>query len=131
MLALGAFSCSEDTNENEEIDWKGGYESFENSFITKQEFESSDGNPVLYLKGTNKAFSGTVEINSTRRISFDEYNVGLLEGKSIRKSSDGSWVEAQYRAGKLHGKMTLYDRDGQIRSIMNYDNGVISPEASD
>ena len=131
MLALCASSCSVDTNEKEEIDWKGGYESFENSFETKQELESSDGSSVLYLKGTNKPFSGTVEINSTQRVSFDEYNIGLLEGKSIRKSVDGSWVEAYYRAGKLHGKMTFYDRDGQIRSIMNYDNGVISPEASD
>tara|TARA_B100001287_G_scaffold225199_1_gene194680 strand:+ start:135 stop:557 length:423 start_codon:yes stop_codon:yes gene_type:complete len=125
-----SFSCSENTQE-EEIDWKGGYDSFENSFETKQELESSGEIPVLYLRGNSQPFSGTVERNSTNIMSLDEYNAGLLEGKSIRKSADGSWVEANYRGGKLHGKMTFFDKNGNIRSVMNYENGLISPGAID
>ena len=124
------FSCSENTQE-EEIDWKGGYDSFENSFETKQELESAGEIPVLYLRGNSEPFSGTVERNSTNITSLDEYNAGLLEGKSIRKSADGSWVEANYRGGKLHGKMTFFDKNGNIRSVMNYENGLISPGAID
>jgi antitoxin component YwqK of YwqJK toxin-antitoxin module len=124
------FSCSENTQE-EEIDWKGRYDSFENSFETKQELESAGEIPVLYLRGNSQPFSGTVERNSTNIMSLDEYNAGLLEGKSIRKSADGSWVEANYRGGKLHGKMTFFDKNGNIRSVMNYENGLISPGAID
>jgi antitoxin component YwqK of YwqJK toxin-antitoxin module len=129
ILSL-SLSCSENTQE-EEIDWKGGYDSFENSFETKQELESSGESPVLYLRGNSQPFSGTVERNSTNIMSFDEYNAGLLEGKSIRKSADGSWVEANYRGGKLHGKMTFFDKNGNVRSVMNYENGAISPRAID
>jgi antitoxin component YwqK of YwqJK toxin-antitoxin module len=129
MLSL-SFSCSENT-QKEEIDWKGGYESFENSFETKQELESAGEIPVLYLRGNSQPFSGTVERNSTNITSLDEYNAGLLEGKSIRKSADGSWVEANYRGGKLHGKMTFFDKNGNIRSVMNYENGAILPGAID
>ena len=129
ILSL-SLSCSENTQE-EEIDWKGGYDSFENYFETKQELESSGESPVLYLRGNSQPFSGTVEKNSTDRLSVDEYNAGVLEGKSIRKSVDGSWVEANYREGKLHGKMTFYDKNGDIRSVMNYKNGAISPQAID
>ena len=129
ILSL-SFSCSENTQEGK-IDWKGGYDSFENSFETKQELESSGESPVLYLRGNSEPFSGTVEKNSTDRLSVDEYNAGVLEGKSIRKSVDGSWVEANYREGKLHGKMTFYDKNGDIRSVMNYENGAISPQTID
>ena len=45
---------------------------------------------LFYLRGNSQPFSGTVEKNSTDRLSVDEYNAGLLEGKSIRKSVDGS-----------------------------------------
>ena len=129
LLSL-SFSCSENPQE-EKIDWKGDHDSFENSFETKQELESSGESPVLYLRGNSEPFSGTVEKNSTDRLSVDEYTEGLLEGKSIRKSLDGSWVEANYREGKLHGKMTFYDKNGDIRSVMNYENGSISPQSID
>ena len=129
LLSL-SFSCSENSEE-EKIDWKGDYDSFENSFETKQELESSGESPVLYLRGNSEPFSGTVEKNSTERLSVDEYNAGILEGKSIRKSVDGSWVEANYREGKLHGKMIFYDKNGDIRSVMNYENGAISPRTID
>jgi antitoxin component YwqK of YwqJK toxin-antitoxin module len=129
-ILILSFSCSENTQE-EAIDWEGGYDSFENSFETKQELESSGESRVLYLRGNSQPFSGTVERNSTYRMSLDEYNAGLLEGKSIRQSADGSWVEANYREGKLHGKMTFYDKNGDVRSVMNYENGAISPGAVD
>ena len=55
----------------------------------------------------------------TKQIYFN----GLLNGKSIKKSADGSWVEASYVDGKLEGPMKLYDRSGEIRSILNYSKG--------
>ena len=62
--------------------------------ISKQNMNRSSGeSPVLYLRGNGQPFPGTVEKNSTDRLSVDEYNAGLLDGKSIRKSVDGSWVE--------------------------------------
>ena len=86
---------------------------------------------ILYLKGETQPFSGSVERNSSHRLSRDKYQDGLLEGISIRISVDGSCVEANYKAGKLHGKMTFYDSNGKIRTVMNFDHGVLKPEITD
>ena len=61
----------------------------------------------------------------------DNYEDGLLDGLSVRKSADGSWVEANYKSGKLHGKMTFYDGNGKVRSVMNYENGNLVPQSTD
>ena len=42
---------------------------------------------------------------------------------SIKKSKDGSWVEANYKDGKLHGEMIFYGRNGKKRSVLTYENG--------
>lgn len=124
-------SCSESQLGEEDNSWKGDFSTFEDSFEQKQDLGSSDESPILYLKGEDKPFSGSVEKNSSTRLTIDKYADGLLNGISIRKSSDGSWVEANYKAGKLHGKMTFYDKNGNIRSVMNYENGSLIPTRAD
>ena len=60
----------------------------------KKEFkESNVSGAILYLKGETQPFSGSVERNSSHRLSRDKYQDGLLEGISIRKSVDGSWLK--------------------------------------
>ena len=125
------FSCSESQLGEEDNEWKGDFSTFKDSFEQKQDLGSSDESPILYLKGEDKPFSGSVEKNSSTRLTIDKYAGGLLNGISIRKSSDGSWVEANYKAGKLHGKMTFYDKNGNIRSVMNYKNGSLIPTRAD
>ena len=128
---IGCFtllSCSDSQPaKEEEIEWKGDFAAFEESFEQKYDLDSFDESSVLYLKGEKSPFSGSVEKNSTSRLSVDKYEDGLLDGLSIRKSADGSWVEANYKAGKLHGKMTFYDKSGKVRSEMNYENGTLLP----
>ena len=120
-------SCSESQLDEEDNEWKGDFVTFEDSFEQKQDLGSSDESPVLYLKGKDNPFSGSVEMNSTTRMTIDKYEAGLLNGLSIRKSSDGSWVEANYKAGKLHGEMIFYGKNGNVRSVMNYENGKLIP----
>ena len=40
-------------------------------------------------------------MNETSHVSEKEYHDGILDGKSIKRSLDGSWVEANYRKGKI------------------------------
>ena len=126
-FCFGWLSCSESQLEEEDTEWKGDFVTFENAFEKKQDLGSSDESPVLYLKGRDYPFSGSVEKNSTTRFTIDKYDAGLLNGLSIRKSSDGSWVEANYKAGKLHGEMIFYGKNGDVRSVMNYENGKLIP----
>lgn len=128
-IFLGA--CTENPENQKEIEWKGDFDTFENSFQKKEFKESNVSGAILYLKGETQPFSGSVERNSSHRLSRDKYQDGLLEGISIRKSVDGSWVEANYKAGKLHGRMTFYDSNGKIRTVMNFDHGVLKPEIAD
>ena len=51
------------------------------------------------------------------------FSGGLLNGKSIKTSPDGSWVEANYLNGQLHGEMTFYNSEGKVRSVMIYKEG--------
>ncbi|MDA8990938.1 hypothetical protein N9H45_05375 [Opitutales bacterium] len=127
MLIVFSTSCSEDIEEPDEIEWKGGFDTFEDSFESKQILDSSDFDETLYRKGDDQPFTGSVERNSSSRLSLDGYEKGKLQGVSIRKSVDGSWVEANYKDGKLHGKMTFYGTSGNIRSVMQYEDGVLVP----
>jgi antitoxin component YwqK of YwqJK toxin-antitoxin module len=121
-------SCAEDKDEKDNIEWKGGFESFEDSFESKQTLDSTNSDQTLFMKGEDRPFTGSVERNSSTRFSMDDYKKGKLDGVSIRKSLDGSWVEANYKNGKLHGEMTFYGTNGNIRSVMRYENGILVPQ---
>ncbi len=116
------FACGveDPQNEHEAFDhWEGNQSGFEEGFVFRK-----DGNQsVLRVKGAAVPFSGTVERNSTSGITTQQFSGGKLEGKSIKKSPDGSWVEAHYRNGKLHGKMTFHSPDGRVRSVLRYEDG--------
>ena len=131
VLNIFLSACTENPENQKEIEWQGDFDTFEHSFQKKEFKESNVSGAILYLKGETQPFSGSVERNSSHRLSRDKYQDGLLEGISIRKSVDGSWVEANYKAGKLHGKMTFYDSNGKIRTVMNFDHGVLKPEITD
>ena len=101
-ISFVCFSCSESQLGEEDHEWKGDFSTFEDSFEQKQDLGSSDESPILYLKGRDYPFSGSVEKNSTTRFTIDKYDAGLLNGLSIRKSSDGSWE------GKLQSRKTSW-----------------------
>ena len=44
---------------------------------------------------------------------------------ALKKSHDGSWVEANYLEGKLNGEMIFFSKDGTIRSVLFFENGVL------
>ena len=48
-----------------------------------------------------------------------------LNGKSIKTSKDGSWVEANYKDGKLNGDLIFFSKEGKKRSVLKYKNGVL------
>ena len=81
------------------------------------------GKPVLVESGSRSPYSGVLELNASGQVTSKTYQDGILNGASVKRSKDGSWVEANYREGKLHGKMTFYDANGKIRTVMNYENG--------
>lgn len=88
---------------------------------------SNHDRPVLVSTKSNTQFSGVLERNSSKVTTMQSYQGGLLNGTSVKKSKDGSWVEAQFKGGKLHGEMKLFNKSGKLRSIMNYEDGVLVP----
>mgnify|MGYP000607100491 CR=1 FL=1 len=92
---------------------------FQNKFTTRE-----DGNETLVLyRETDLPFEGQVERNGTNSNTVQSFKNGKLNGLSIKKSKDGSWVEANYKDGKLHGEMIFYGRNGKKRSVLTYENG--------
>ncbi len=118
-------SCGED--ENEEIPqslpavWQGEEEEFKNTFSVISEGNTS----VLISSESAIPFDGTVERNSTTSSTTQNFSRGMLNGVSIKKSKDGSWVKAHYRNGTLNGDMIFYNKSGKVRTTLNYENGVI------
>ena len=129
MFLLAAQSCEQVDNVEEHKVWQGTEESFETEFSYKNDL--IDDSIVLTLNGSNEAYSGFLEINRSGRITEQNYLDGRLNGKSVKKSADGSLVEAYYVDGKLDGPMKLYDRFGELRSTLNYSQGKLLPSESE
>ena len=55
-IFLGA--CTENPENQKEIEWKGDFDTFENSFQKKEFKESNVSGAILYLKGETQPFSG-------------------------------------------------------------------------
>ena len=125
LFVLHCISCEKvDESGNSKV-WQGTDESFESNFS----FQPSlvDDSVILTRSGSQESYSGFVEINKSGIITKQNYSEGLLNGKSIKKSADGSWVEANYENGKLNGSMKLYDRSGVLRSTLIYSKGKLQP----
>lgn len=119
------FSCGEESVEKlKEIpkDWKGEEEDFKKNFTTKSEGNSS----IVVSSETNLPLEGKVERNSSVSSTSQNFSGGKLNGVSVKKSKDGSWVKAHYRDGILHGEMIFYSNKGKVRTILNYDSGVLT-----
>ena len=103
-------------------DWKGEEEDFKKNFTTKSEGNSS----IVVSSETNLPLEGKVERNSSVSSTSQNFSGGKLNGVSVKKSKDGSWVKAHYRDGILHGEMIFYSNKGKVRTILNYDSGALT-----
>ena len=124
LVSLLLFSCGEDIiPEPQEIptEWIGQDEDFQKDFDLQK-----DGNETTLIHRESMfPFAGKVERNGTKLNTTQIFENGKLNGVSIKKSNDGSWVEANYLDGKLHGDMIFYGNDGKKRTILSYDKGVL------
>jgi hypothetical protein len=115
------FGCdiNESTIGNE---WSGSEEEFMQNF---SEIDSEESNQSILLadKFTGKPYTGEIVRTSEGRLTNQNFSNGLLHGKSVKKSDDGSWVEANYLNGKLDGSIKFYQADGTLRSEIEYHNG--------
>ena len=112
---------AEESNDSPKF-WKGSESGFEENFDYYNEVDDSS-KPILLEKVTGNPYSGTLELNGSGQVTTKTFHDGILEGISVRRSKDGSWVEAHYVNGQLHGKMTFFDANGKIRTVMNYEKG--------
>ena len=118
--------------ENGHLDRNNDFNGTESDFVESFQFTesvSSDlGTPTLLVdRRSGKPFTGHVDRVGNHQSTSQKYLNGLLTGKSIKKSPDGSWVEAQYLEGQLHGLMRFYDADSNIRTEMFYEKGKLVP----
>ena len=120
-------NCSEDqTDAQSGSGWKGSTNEFNRQF---QKNIESDSTTILFDSKTKEKFEGLLETNDSNFMSKQTYESGKLNGESSLTSMNGSRVDANFKNGKLHGKMILRDSEGKIRSVITYDEGNISPVA--
>ena len=103
-------------------DWNGTDAEFSEFFELINDHNTNE-TQLLVEKKSGEPFSGEVNRNANDRLTKQNFSKGILEGKSIKFSPDGSWVEAHYINGQLDGTMTFFDAQGQVRSEMLYRKG--------
>ena len=114
-------SCGKDESEIIPTKWEGQEVEFQKDFTTQK-----DGNETLILHQKSKEpFEGKIERNGTAYSTVQNFEEGKLNGKSVKKSKDGSWVEANYKDGKLNGDLIFFSKEGKKRSVLKYRNGVL------
>ena len=125
LPCLLLLNCSEEQADAEsDSGWKGSTNEFNEQFHKNVE---SDSTTILIDNKTNEKFEGVLETNNSSLLSKQTYQSGKLNGESSLSSINGSRVNANFKNGKLHGKMILRDSEGNIRSVITYDEGNISP----
>ena len=132
LLAFFQCSCEFNDDSRGEADppefWSGNESDFERGF----RFRKSDGNDsVLHFENYDAPFDGVIERNSSGILTRQTFSLGKLSGKSLKKSKDGSWVEANYLNGKPHGDMIFYSADGTVRSVIKFDDGRVVTNVAD
>lgn len=119
-------SCGEDIKEETPretpTEWIGKEEDFQKEFIV----EPDDNLTILLHRESAVPFAGKLERNGSKLNTIQTFDGGRLNGKSIKKSKDGSWVEANYLGGRLHGEMIFYGKNGKIRSTLRYEKGILT-----
>ena len=127
LLYFFLVNCSEDqTDAQSGSGWKGSTNEFNRQF---QKNIESDSTTILFDSKTKEKFEGLLETNDSNFMSKQTYESGKLNGESSLTSINGSRVDANFKNGKLHGKMILRDSEGNIRSVITYDEGNVSPAA--
>ena len=108
--------------------WYGSEEEFIQSF---REIDTEESNQSILLtdKSSGEPYTGEIVRTSEGRLTNQSFSNGLLHGKSVKKSDDGSWVEANYENGKLDGSIKFYNADGTLRSEIEYQNGKLGKSA--
>ena len=125
LLNFFLLNCSEDqTGAQSDTGWKGSSNEFNQQF---QKSIEPDSTTILFDSKTKEKFEGVLETNDSNLMSKQTYESGKLNGESSLTSINGSRVDANFKNGKLHGKMILRDSEGNIRSVITYDEGKISP----
>lgn len=121
ILIVFMLSCAEQEDNESPSKWIGHEDQFKHEFAIQEE-----GNASLILhKKSAKPFDGRIERNSSKHLTVQNFEGGKLNGKSIKKSKDGSWVEANYLNGKLDGELIFFSSNGKKRSVLNYKNGIL------
>ena len=114
-------SCGQEESEEVPSEWEGQEAEFIKDFTTQKE-----GNDTLILhRNSTEPFEGKVERNGTTHSTVQNFERGRLNGKSIKTSKDGSWVEANYKDGKLDGELIFYSKNGKKRSVLKYSEGIL------
>lgn len=114
-------SCGQEESEEVPSEWEGQEAEFIKDFTTQKE-----GNDTLILhRNSTEPFEGKVERNGTTHSTVQNFERGRLNGKSVKKSMDGSWVEANYKDGKLDGELIFYSKNGKKRSVLKYSEGIL------
>ena len=114
-------SCGQEESDKVPVKWEGQEADFIKDFTTQKE-----GNDTLILhRVSTEPFEGKVERNGTTHSTVQNFEKGKLNGKSVKKSIDGSWVEANYKNGKLNGDLIFFSKEGKKRSVLKYRNGVL------
>ncbi|MDA7822873.1 hypothetical protein N9A58_04725 [Opitutales bacterium] len=117
LIHFGACTLESD---GEELEWTGNKESFDEEFTLMQTLDSE----AVLIKRVNKELvSGVIEFESDNITTRQNFASGQLNGKSTKRNKDGSWVEAHYLNGSLHGDMKFYDSKDNVRSSISYRNG--------
>ena len=111
-------------NENPEIQWNGDRAQFDNEFSFSKNLEAEN---ILTREVDGQPFSGFLILTSEGTRSEQTYSEGKLSGRSIKKNNDGSYVEANFLNGELHGEMKFYDSANNLRSTIVYTNGKLIP----
>ena len=125
LLNFFLLNCSEDqTGAQSDTGWKGSSNEFNQQF---QKSIEPDSTTILLDSKTKEKFEGLLETNDSSLMTKQNYESGKLNGESSLTSINGSRVDANFKNGKLHGKMILRDSEGNIRSVITYDEGKISP----
>jgi antitoxin component YwqK of YwqJK toxin-antitoxin module len=102
ILIVFMLSCAEEEGEESPSRWIGEEDQFNQDFAIQKEGNTSF---ILHNKSA-MPFDGEIERNSSKHLTIQNFEDGKLNGKSIKKSKDGSWVEANYVNGKLDGELS-------------------------
>ena len=114
----------ENGNKEEVFDFSNGIKNYYYERYYANGKKMYEGN---HLNGQSEGYAAVYYPSGCKRreINFEK---GKLEGLCLeyRDSSDLVWIKCNYKGGKLNGDETVYYKNGRIRSVKFFKNGVYS-----